>query len=71
MSKSGDGVMNLTCEQCDEMFQECTNEVPPDAPAGYLQCQLLWEACKKKCKGTSALTAEEVDRIVRSKVELQ
>ncbi|WP_156897427.1 hypothetical protein [Kosakonia radicincitans] len=70
MPKSLHEVMDLSCEQCDEMFQECTNEVPPDAPAGYLQCQLLWEACKRQCKGASALTAEEVDRIVRSKVEL-
>jgi hypothetical protein len=46
----------MTCEQCDEMFQECIGEVDPDFPGGYEVCQLLWDRCKSECGGTSKLT---------------
>src|SRR5271157_2727480 len=32
----------MTCEQCDEMFQECLAEIDPDYPGGYEVCQILW-----------------------------
>ncbi|WP_162302948.1 hypothetical protein [Buttiauxella sp. 3AFRM03] len=70
MADSDPNVLGLTCEQCDEMFQECINEVPADSPSGYAICQLLWDDCKKNCQGVSSLTPEDVDRIVRSKAEL-
>lgn len=62
--------VGLSCAQCDEAFQECISEVPPDGPAGYAVCQLLWDDCKKNCSGNSNLTAEDVDKIIRSKVFL-
>jgi hypothetical protein len=40
---------SLSCEQCDEMFQECISEVDPEAPAGYEACQILWDRCKSHC----------------------
>lgn len=39
----------LSCQQCDEMFQECISEVDPDAPAAYEACQIVWDHCKKNC----------------------
>src|SRR5689334_13053024 len=43
----------MTCEQCDEMFQECILEVDVDAPVGFEVCQILWDRCKEKCTGSS------------------
>jgi hypothetical protein len=32
---NGTAMAGMTCQQCDEMFQECVAEVDPDAPLGY------------------------------------
>jgi hypothetical protein len=57
---------NMTCEQCDEMFQECIAEVDPDSPGGYEVCQLLWDHCKASCGGNPGLTRSETRVIVKN-----
>jgi len=53
------------CEdRCLEMYQECINEIDPDFPAGYAQCQLLHEACLKKCKDAFIGDSKPSDGIV-------
>ena len=49
----------MSCDQCDEMFQECISEVDPSAPTGYAVCQLLWDHCKAQCKGQGTLTRRD------------
>ena len=58
-------IAGMTCEQCDEMFQECIGEVDPDNPGGYEVCQLLWDHCKSQCQGASQLTREQTRAIVK------
>lgn len=55
----------LSCEQCDEMFQECIAGVDPDAPLGYEVCQVLWDRCKNECKGTSNFSKTEIRGLVK------
>jgi hypothetical protein len=55
----------MTCEQCDEMFQECMLEVDPEYPGGYEVCQILWDRCKAHCTGTSKLTRAETRAVIK------
>ncbi len=57
--------ISMSCDQCDEMFNECIGEVDPDNPGGYEVCQLLWDHCKSQCSGVSSLTREETRVIVK------
>ena len=56
----------MSCEHCDEMFQECINEVDPDNPGGYEVCQILWDRCKSQCVGHSKLTRADTRAAVKS-----
>jgi hypothetical protein len=56
----------LSCEQCDEMFQECIAEVDPDNPGGYEVCQILWDRCKSQCAGNSQMTRDDARKAVKA-----
>jgi hypothetical protein len=55
---------SMTCEQCDEMFQECIAEVDPDNPGGYEVCQILWDHCKSDCTGGARLTRDDTRKAI-------
>ena len=64
-------ITNMSCENCDDFFQECIGEVDPDNPSGYAVCQALWDHCKAGCTGNSRFSRADTLALIekqRSKV---